>query len=200
MRLNLATPGREPDDAPAMQPVAATAGGRAPAFVAALGGARNLTEVEACTTRLRLVLLDNTAVDEAMLKRLGARGIIRSSAKGLQVVLGPIADQVAGEIRDALRLNGGSAPVAAAAEAAPPGAARPDLTSLLAALGGRGNVLDLETAAGRLLVRTARPGSIDEAALKKLGIRGIARSTEDRIQLLITGPAEDWAASLRRLL
>ncbi|HXI77129.1 MAG TPA: N-acetylglucosamine-specific PTS transporter subunit IIBC [Steroidobacteraceae bacterium] len=182
MRLNLATPGREPDDATAAPPLAtATPNSRAQDFVTALGGARNLAEVEACTTRLRLVLNDNTAVDEATLKRLGALGIIRSSAQGLQVVLGPIADQVAGEIRAALRSG-------TPAEA------------FLAALGGRGNIVDLATAAGRVLIRTAQPGSVDEPALKKLGVRGIAYSAADSIQILTAGSAEDWAAPLRRLL
>jgi len=182
MRLNLATPGREPDDATAAPPLAtATPNSRAQDFVTALGGARNLAEVEACTTRLRLVLSDNTAVDEATLKRLGALGIIRSSAQGLQVVLGPIADQVAGEIRAALRSG-------TPAEA------------FLAALGGRGNIVDLATAAGRVLIRTAQPGSVDEPALKKLGVRGIAYSAADSIQILTAGSAEHWAAPLRRLL
>src|SRR6202790_4569395 len=103
VRLNLATPGRESDDAAAQPLTPATSGARAEALVAALGGAQNLTEVDACTTRLRLVLVDNTAIDEVALKRLGARGILRSSEHGLQVVLGPIADQVAGEMRTAAR-------------------------------------------------------------------------------------------------
>jgi len=187
VRLNLATPGRESDDA-AAQPIApATPDVRARAFVTALGGAQNLTEVDACTTRLRLVLADNKAVDEAALRRLGARGILRSSAQGLQVVLGPIADQVAGEIRAAVR----SAP--------PPGAAH-DAPALLAALGGRDNVVDLATAAGRLLIRTARPDRIDESALARLGIRGIARSAADRVHVLVAGPVEEWGEPLRRLL
>jgi PTS system N-acetylglucosamine-specific IIC component len=185
VRLNLATPGREGDDA--AEPIAtATPDARARAFVTALGGAQNLTEVDACTTRLRLVLADNKAVDEATLKRLGARGILRSSARGLQVVLGPIADQVAGEIRAALRT-------------APPAAAH-DAPALLAALGGRDNVVDLATAAGRLLIRTARPERIDESALARLGIRGIARSAADRVQVLVAGPVEEWGEPLRRLL
>jgi N-acetylglucosamine PTS system EIICBA or EIICB component len=194
VRLNLATPGRESDDAAA--PVApVTPDVRARAFVTALGGAQNLTEVDACTTRLRLVLADNKAVDEAALKRLGARGILRSSAQGLQVVLGPIADQVAGEIRAALR----SAPPAAEAPAPAPAAAH-DAPALLAALGGRENVVDLATAAGRLLIRTARPEKIDESALARLGIRGIARSAADRVQVLVAGPVEEWGEPLRRLL
>ena len=187
VRLNLATPGRESDDA-AAQPIApSTPDARARAFVTALGGAQNLTEVDACTTRLRLVLADNKAVDEAALRRLGARGILRSSAQGLQVVLGPIADQVAGEIRAALR-------------SAPPPVAALDAPALLAALGGRDNVVELATAAGRLLIRTARPDRIDESALARLGIRGIARSAADRVHVLVAGPVEEWGEPLRRLL
>ena len=188
VRLNLATPGREPEDTGAAQPLTAAAPAtpetRAGAFVTALGGALNLADVEACTTRLRLVLNDNKNVDEAALKRLGARGVIRSSAQGLQVVLGPIADQVAGEIRAALRSGTAATPAEA----------------LLAALGGRHNVIDLATSAGRLLIRIARTDSIDEPALKKLGFRGIAHSAADSIQILIAGSPEEWAAPLARLL
>jgi hypothetical protein len=41
---------------------------------------------------------------------------------------------------------------------------------------------------------------VDEPALKKLGIRGIAHSAADSIQILTAGSAEDWATPLRRLL
>ncbi len=72
-------------------------------MIAALGGAANLRAVDACTTRLRLTVADQSAVDEAALRALGARGLVRPSADALQVVLGPIADQVAGELRAAMR-------------------------------------------------------------------------------------------------
>jgi PTS system N-acetylglucosamine-specific IIC component len=218
VRLNLATPGREVDDTAAQPLAPATPDARARGFVAALGGAHNLTEVAACTTRLRLILVDNKAVDEALLKRLGARGIIRSSENGLQVVLGPIADQVAGEMRDALRsappavpspspaptpASATSASSSFASPASAPTATQstvPDAPALLAALGGRDNVVDLETFAGRLLIRTAHPKSVDELRLARLGFRGIARSAADRIQVLVAGPVEAWAEPLRRLL
>jgi len=154
--------------------------------VTALGGAGNLTEVAACTTRLRLVLVDNQAIDAALLKRLGARGILRSADQGLQVVLGPIADQVAGEIRAALR------------RAAP--ALAVDARGLLAAVGGRDNVIAFETFANRLMIRMAHPERVDESALGSLGLRGIARSAADRIQVLVAGPVEEWGEPLRRLL
>jgi N-acetylglucosamine PTS system EIICBA or EIICB component len=191
VRLNLATPGRDVDEGGAQAAAAATPDQRARAFVTALGGSANLTEVAACTTRLRMLLIDNGAVDEAALKRLGARGILRSSANGLQVVLGPIADQVAGEIRAALRSE--PPPRQATGTA-------PDAPALLAALGGRGNVVGLEAAAGRLLIRTAHPAVVDEAGLGRLGIRGMAHIAADSLQLLVAGPPEEWIKPLRRLL
>jgi PTS system N-acetylglucosamine-specific IIC component len=194
VRLNLATPGREIDD-PGAQPLASTTPDiRAHAFVKALGGAQNLTEVDACTTRLRLVLADNRSIDEATLRRLGARGILRSSAQGLQVVLGPIADQVAGEIRAALRSPAPlkPSPAAGASEII-------DAGGLLAAVGGRENVVEFATFAGRLLFRIMNPETVDESALRRLGIRGIARSAADGIQVLVASPA-DWDEPLRRLL
>ena len=205
VRWNLATPGRGVEDADAAPIIPMTTATRAKAFVMALGGAGNLTEVAACTTRLRLTLIDNKAIDEAALKRLGARGILRSATQGLQVVLGPIADQVAGEMRDALRA--GVATEAKPAPEASPDAAREaprdaprDAPQILAALGGRGNVLDVEALAGRLLVRTGRPEIIDERALATLGVRGIARTGGASIQLLVSGSALDWVQPLRQLL
>jgi PTS system N-acetylglucosamine-specific IIC component len=201
VRWNLATPGRDAEDAADAAPIIPmTTATRAKAFVMALGGAANLTEVAACTTRLRLTLIDNKAIDEAALKRLGARGILRSATQGLQVVLGPIADQVAGEIRDALRAG-----TAAAAPPAPPPAATlanasRDAPQILAALGGRGNVLEVDAFAGRLLVRTDRPEIIDERALTTLGVRGIARAGGASIQLLVSGSAPEWVQPLRQLL
>jgi N-acetylglucosamine PTS system EIICBA or EIICB component len=197
LRLNLATPGREPEDAAAQPLAPTTSDARARAFVAALGGAQNLIEVEACTTRLRLVLVDNKSVDEPALKRLGARGILRSSTQGLQVVLGPIADQVAGDIRAALR---SAPPDAAVAASAAPAAVAHDAAALLAALGGRDNVVGVETGAGRLLIRTAQLRSIDESSLMKLGIRGIVHCAADRVQVLVAGPVEPWSEPLQRLL
>jgi PTS system N-acetylglucosamine-specific IIC component len=193
-RWNLATPGREPEESTqAPQGTAAVVHGTAAeAFVAALGGASNLTEVEACTTRLRLELVDGTAVDESALKRLGARGVVRPSANSLQVVLGPMADQVAGDIRAALRA-GASAPPAH-------GGGNP-AQELLRLLGGRENVLELSAASGRLLLKLARTDVVDDRAIESLGgIRGIARSAAGGLHVLVSGPVDGTAAPLRALL
>jgi PTS system N-acetylglucosamine-specific IIC component len=98
--LDLKTPGREDEGEGAS--ATAAGNGRGTDFVAALGGPGNLVEVGACTTRLRLIVADQGAVDEAALKALGARGLIRPSAQGLQVILGPQADSVASEMQVAM--------------------------------------------------------------------------------------------------
>jgi PTS system N-acetylglucosamine-specific IIC component len=62
--LNLQTPGRESEQQPLVAATPAL-GDRGPAFVRALGGAANLVSVDACTTRLRLVVADQKVIDEA---------------------------------------------------------------------------------------------------------------------------------------
>jgi N-acetylglucosamine PTS system EIICBA or EIICB component len=47
-------------------------------------------------------LVDDSLASEQALRTLGARGIVRSAQNVMQVVLGPQAKIVAGEIRDAM--------------------------------------------------------------------------------------------------
>ena len=103
MKLNLKTPGRDTSEATsaAQAAVPTEAGERAAAYISALGGPENITTVDACTTRLRLVIAKQDAVNTDALKALGARGVVRPSATALQVVIGANADQIAGEIRGA---------------------------------------------------------------------------------------------------
>lgn len=70
-------------------------------ILAALGGADNLSEIEPCITRLRCVVADPDAVDEAALKAAGAYGLVKMGDV-VQVVVGPQADVIAEEIDDLL--------------------------------------------------------------------------------------------------
>jgi PTS system N-acetylglucosamine-specific IIC component len=159
-RWNLKTPGRE-DEA---MPVAAQGapGARGPAVLAALGGAANVRSVDACTTRLRLVVADFAAVNEGGLKALGARGVLKLDNGGLQVVFGPVADQIAGEVRQAIA----SGPVA------PPTIPQIDAVAIAKALGA-GNIRAVRTRGTRLLVDLNDLAKLDEASLKRDGILGI---------------------------
>ena len=200
LRFNLKTPGRE-DEPVAALPAAAIAGGRALGFIAALGGPGNLESVDACTTRLRLVVLDQDRVDEAALKALGSRGMIKPSARDLQVVLGPIADDVAREMRDAL---GGAATPPLAVTAAPRAAVDASDwalgAGLLQALGGAENVREAQASAGRIRFTVVDAGKVSEDALLSLGVRGLARPAADSVHVLLGPNAERVAGGLRSLL
>lgn len=165
VRLDLKTPGREEDSVSAAD--SAGEQDRGAAFVAALGGADNLVEVGACTTRLRLVVARQDAVDEAALKALGARGLIRPSAQGLQVVLGPQADSVASEMQAAMAAG----PVVRAAAPVADGLASLPLASLPDPVRvALGSVVSLRAGHSRLVVETSI--APDLAALEPFGLRG----------------------------
>ncbi len=179
-RFNLPTPGREPEAAAAGETGPAASDARGAAFARALGGAANLRSVDACTTRLRLMVVDQAVVDDAALKALGARGILRPSANALQVVLGPIADAVSVEIRDALDLA--SAPVAAPEADDDQATLAP---AALAALGGGANVRSATLHGTRLRVELHDAARAEDGALAKLGVRSVARPGEGLVHLLL---------------
>jgi len=166
--FDLKTPGREPVEMPAKPQ--ASSGRREAGFVAALGGAANLISIDACATRLRLIVADQSKVDEAALKALGARGLIRPSDKALQIVLGPIADLVANEIR---------------AEVKRP-APTTDGNRLLASLGGNANLVGVTTRSSRLLVEVKDPAKVAEKELRGLA-RGVIQTGPARWQIIV-GP------------
>jgi len=189
-RFDLKTPGREPEAAAAD----VQAGERGAAFVAALGGSSNLSSIDACTTRLRLIVVDQSKVDEERLKALGARGVLRPSVQGLQVVVGPIADQVATEMRAAAGAL--AAPAAEAAPVTPAPAVIVDTRSWLKALGGRDNVEEAGAASSRLWLKLRDPTRLDAGALTALGTKAIATPGAGVVHLIVGPEAGPIAASL----
>ncbi|MEC6822031.1 N-acetylglucosamine-specific PTS transporter subunit IIBC [Photobacterium piscicola] len=100
LKFNLKTPGRE-DDEEEVSSVRGSAetGELAKQYLKALGGHGNLENIDACITRLRLTLKDSSLADEKTLKALGAMGVVKLGANNLQVILGPLAEIVAGEMK-----------------------------------------------------------------------------------------------------
>jgi PTS system N-acetylglucosamine-specific IIC component len=199
VRLNLKTPGRDAEEA-----IAEDAGGSdaAQGWIRALGGAGNLVTVDACTTRLRLVIASQAVVDEPALKALGARGFVRPSAETLQVVVGPIADQLASEIRAGLR----GQVLASSPQTAPtPPTARGETPSsisasaLLEALGGTRNIRDVRLAASRLCVTLQDAAAASAAELESLAIRAIARPSPTSIHLVVGADAAALFSDLNDL-
>jgi PTS system N-acetylglucosamine-specific IIC component len=198
VRLDLKTPGREDQPTTLGRERRRGAGDdRATDFIAALGGAANLVSVDACTTRLRLVVASRRTIDEAALRALGARGIVRPSDRDIQVVIGPIADQVAREMKEALAVDGAGARSFLEATPAPTGALvhdtrvegpSPDPLPWLRALGGTANILSVMAASSRLRLVVAEDGDVDAAALEALGARGLVRPGPG-VWHVVLGPA-----------
>ena len=188
LRFDLKTLGREDTAVDSPSPVI-DAEGRGRAFVDALGGIANLRNIDACTTRLRLVVASSTAIDEPRLRALGARGFVRPSPNALQVVVGPMADQIAGEIRAALSQP--PRPLRSPA-AAPAG----QTESLLKALGGRANVQKVSVCSSRLVAEVRSPALVDEGAMRAAGARSVAR-LERSVHVILGPQAEAVAAALQ---
>jgi PTS system N-acetylglucosamine-specific IIC component len=218
LKFDLKTPGREDAEsaAPATSGQASSnaADERARSYIVALGGAGNLESVTACTTRLRLTVRTQEAIDDNALRRLGARGLIRPSSTSVQVVVGPTADQLAGEIREAMASMPKESPAIAATHARPapeaaqrisaaataPAPAKEALQALLIALGGRSNVRGVEQASSRLRISVVSSDAVDSAAIRKLGMRGVAVVREHCVHLIVGPAAQVAGASLRELL
>ena len=104
IRFNLKTPGREEDDlttssSVAQGTVATNRSELAKQYLKALGGHDNLLSIDACITRLRLTLKDRSVANERVLRALGASGVVKLGENNLQVVLGPQAEIIAGEMK-----------------------------------------------------------------------------------------------------
>lgn len=99
--FNLNTPGRGDDQesSPSESLEVAAKPTLAMDYVNALGGFSNLESIDACITRLRLVVVNMSAINEKKLKSLGASGVVRVGEKSLQVILGPQAEMVASEMK-----------------------------------------------------------------------------------------------------
>ena len=203
--LDLKTPGRE--EGVAAAPAAAPAAGdnRARDLVLAFGGGDNIASLDACITRLRVAVRDPALVDERALAALGASGVMRVG-KGVQAVFGTLSEHLKTNMEDYLRASGataGAVPApapavhgtASAAAAAPDPALRATAARLLAALGERANVRELQAVAHtRLRIGLADPGRFDEAAAKRAGVLAVMKAAPGVLHLIVGEQAGQLAA------
>lgn len=106
VKLKLKTPGREDDDlldedgpGNGRQAAASALKEKAAAVMTALGGAGNLASVDACITRLRLVVKNDKEINEPALKRQGAAGVIRLGQGSVQVIFGTQSEALSDSIK-----------------------------------------------------------------------------------------------------
>ena len=106
-KFNFATPGRNGNydldtTDNAEKPTAVQGNDQAFAIINLLGGKPNIVDVDACMTRLRVTVKDNTKVGkEEQWKAVGAMGLIVKD-NGVQAVYGPKADVLKSDIQDIL--------------------------------------------------------------------------------------------------
>lgn len=102
-KFDLKTPGREDLDEDALKildNIEPSELGRK--YFEALGGAKNIVDVDSCITRLRLELKDVNIVKDEDLKVLGATGVLRPTKKNMQVIIGTKAEMICDEIKKCL--------------------------------------------------------------------------------------------------
>lgn len=99
-KFNLKTPGREDDDTVEEKGASKVASNTelAAALLPLLGGKSNIVNIDNCTTRLRLDVVDSSVVKEGEIKKL-VPGVLKPSKTAVQVIVGPEVEFVATELK-----------------------------------------------------------------------------------------------------
>ena len=77
-------------------------------------------------------------------------------------------------------------------------AAADEAAAFIAALGGTGNLLDIDACATRLRLRVRDQALLDEAALKALGATAVMRPSADTVQIIVGLRADQIASAMRK--
>ncbi|UOQ83856.1 glucose-specific PTS transporter subunit IIBC [Gracilibacillus salinarum] len=109
-KFNLATPGREDEAADAEEE--GEVDDRPYEILEAMGGKDNITNLDACITRLRVSVGDKGKVNKNRLKQLGASGVMEVG-NNIQAIYGPSSDTIRGQMQD---IMDGKTPVKADAK------------------------------------------------------------------------------------
>lgn len=101
VKFNLMTPGREEDTVEEERVVLTKNKNHAEVakvIFEALGGKENLVSIDNCATRLRLEVKDTTLVNDKVIRTVAA-GIVKPSKTDVQVIIGPLVEFVATELK-----------------------------------------------------------------------------------------------------
>lgn len=113
-RFNYKTPGREDDTAETKLYTRADVNARKSAatdepssdtdtvsrlILSGLGGKDNISDLDCCATRLRVTVVDESRVDDTLLKQSGASGVVHKG-KGVQIIYGPRVSVIKSNLED----------------------------------------------------------------------------------------------------
>jgi glucose PTS system EIICBA or EIICB component len=99
LKWNLMTPGREEDE---VETVVVQHDELPVAVLGALGGEKNIKDLDACITRLRVQVKDIKEVDKKRLKELGASGVLEVG-ESVQAIFGTKSDTLKTQIHNIMK-------------------------------------------------------------------------------------------------
>ena len=177
--FDMKTPGRDDDVALSAQTEASvgknTKMEMAEKLVEAFGGRENIKNLDACITRLRLILNDPNKADDLKLKSLGATGVMRVGS-GVQAVFGTASENLKTDMEEYLRTHPHNISVA-----------EKTLNfseDVKNALGGEHNIESGEHAAdGGLHIKVKDSSLIDEKKLREIGVELMFKIDNELIYL-----------------
>jgi PTS system glucose-specific IIC component len=208
--FKLKTPGREEAEAEPGEAIEDAANRFSQQLVLAFGGRSNITDLDACITRLRVGVHDINKADQNKLKALGAAGVLLVG-NNMQAIFGTRSDNLKTDMEEYLKTAGDEAELsdAAASEISyqPTGGATVRLRDPMApekargiidGLGGADNIVKVDAVAEtRLRVKIRDSSAVDEAVLTDSGIAGLAIIGDGTLHLLAGLNADQYAAEVR---
>lgn len=96
-KFNYKTPGREEDSEETEEIGNVCPGEREKMIIEGLGSIENIIDVDNCATRLRVTVKDSSKINEGVLKRTGALGVV-VKGKSIQVIYGPTVNIIRDEV------------------------------------------------------------------------------------------------------
>ena len=200
-KFNLKTPGREDDldSAADGSQEHADKGEMAAALIAAFGGAPNILNLDACVTRLRVVVADKSLVSSQKLKELGASGVM-TVADGIQAVFGTASENLKTDMEKFLQAGGQTQTVCTPtvrAVLSVNAVQREQAKRLLQALGGAENIVSAHAiACTRLRVELKNSKKAQLGSLKSTDVLATQMITPCLLHLLVGENAEALAQIL----
>jgi PTS system glucose-specific IIC component len=209
--FKLKTPGREEAEAEPGEAIEDAANRFSQQLVLAFGGKSNITDLDACITRLRVGVHDINKADQHKLKALGAAGVLLVG-NNLQAIFGTRSDNLKTDMEEYLKTAGDEAeltdeatseisyqptdglPTVRLRDPMAPARAR----GIIDGLGGPDNITKVDAVAEtRLRVKIRDTSVVDEAVLTEAGIAGLAIVGDNTLHLLAGLNADQYAAEIR---
>lgn len=153
-------------------------------LVKAFGGRKNIKTLDACITRLRLEVNDKDKVNKTRLKELGASGVMEIG-NNIQAVFGPLSENLKSNMEEYLRITkekSGLENPEADGYILP----KPMLPeNIKDALGGAINIDSVTAEAqNKFTIKVKNTAIIDEAALKKAGVKTMLKTSSGTVHIL----------------